>query len=147
MSDIISKSYSLLDGNKKPLLNDLGLLLLRVVVGLTMLPHGWSKLINFAEKAPEFVALPGMSPELSLAMATTAQILASLGLIAGLFSRLSAGALFFTMSVVMYMQVFVWSGSGIELVSLYLAGYGLLLLTGPGRFSFDRIIFNKFSKR
>lgn len=118
----------------------LGLLALRLAVGLMMIHHGQDKLADPAGFAANYVVplhLP--FPLLMAQMAGYAEVLGSWMLILGVLAPLGALALIGTMAVAAYHHILT-SGLNIyvlELVVLYLGGSVALLLLGPGRFSFD----------
>lgn len=119
---------------------DLGLLALRLAVGLMMIHHGQDKLADPAGFAANYVVplhLP--FPLLMAQLAGLAEVFGSWMLILGLFAPLGALALIGTMAVAAYHHILT-SGLNIyvlELVVLYLGASGALLLLGPGRLSFD----------
>ncbi len=119
---------------------DLGLLALRLAVGLMMIHHGQDKLADPASFAANYVVplhLP--FPLLMAHLAGYAEVFGSWMLILGLLSPLGALALIGTMAVAAYHHILT-SGLNIyvlELVVLYLGASGALLLLGPGRLSFD----------
>ena len=131
---------------KANLPTDLGLLLLRLWLGGSMLAlHGWQKLSNFNTLAPDFSDPLGIGHTASLAGTCAAEVLCAVFLVLGLGSRVVLLGLIFTMAV-------AWSkihgfaltgGHSGELAYLYLAGFSSLLLTGPGRFSLDALICGK----
>lgn len=121
-------------------LQSLGLLLLRLAVGVMMIHHGQDKLADPQSFATNYVAALHLPfPLLMSYAAGYAEILGSWLLIFGLFTPLGALALSGTMAVAGYHHILT-SGLNIyvlELVVLYLGGSVGLLLLGPGRFSFD----------
>jgi putative oxidoreductase len=122
------------------LLASLGLLALRLAIGLMMIHHGQDKLADPAGFAANYVVplhLP--FPLLMARAAGYAEVFGSWMLILGVFAPLGAAALIGTMAVAAYHHILT-SGLNIyvlELVVLYLGGSVALLLLGPGRFSFD----------
>lgn len=118
----------------------LGLLLLRVAIGVMMIHHGQDKLVDPQSFATNYVAALHLPFPLFMAYAAGyAEILGSWLLIFGLFTPLGALALSGTMAVAAYHHILT-SGFNIyvlELVVLYLGGSVGLLLLGPGRISFD----------
>lgn len=118
----------------------IGLLLLRVLVGITMLTHGIAKLMNFSELSSTFPDPIGLGSTLSLVMIIGAEVGCSILVILGAFTRLATIPLIFSMLVV----VFIVHGADPfqvkELPSLYLGIYVLLFFTGPGRISLDTLI-------
>ena len=113
---------------------------MRVFFAVCMIPHGWAKLVDFETRAETFMSLPGLTPAISLLMALTAEILASLGVMGGLCTRLSSAALTFTMLVALYMKLMVWGSADVELILLYIGGFIMLMFTGPGRISLDHVL-------
>ena len=118
----------------------LGLLLLRIAVGVMMIHHGQDKLADPQSFATNYVAALHLPFPLFMAYAAGyAEILGSWLLIFGLFTPVGALALSGTMAVAAYHHILT-SGFNIyvlELVVLYLGGSVGLLLLGPGRISFD----------
>jgi len=121
-------------------LANIGLLLLRLAIGLMMIHHGQDKLANPQSFADNYVVPLHLPFPLFLAsVAGYSEILGSWLLILGLLSPLGALALTGTMTVAAYHHILT-SGLNIyvlELVVLYLGGSLALLLLGPGRYSFD----------
>lgn len=102
----------------------LGLLALRLAVGLMMIHHGEDKLADPAGFAANYVVPLHLPFPL---------------LIPGVLAPLGSLALIGTMAVAAYHHILT-SGlniSVLELVVLYLGASTALLLLGPGRFSFD----------
>ncbi len=86
-------------------------------------------------------AASGGSPVLLYTVAW-AELLAGLALMLGLMTRW--GALVIIVGLSMYCGAKAWQGapySGIELGVAYIAGCIVLLSTGPGRWSLDRLLF------
>ena len=121
-------------------LASLGLLVLRLSVGVMMIHHGQDKLADPQSFATNYVAALHLPFPLFMAYAAGyAEIIGSWLLIFGLFTPFGALALSGTMAVAGYHHILT-SGLNIyvlELVVLYLGGSLGLLLLGPGRFSFD----------
>jgi putative oxidoreductase len=124
-----------------PKSTDLGLLILRVSVGLSMLLlHGRLKMLNFSATVEKFPALFGLPSNVNLGLAVFAEVVCSALLILGLFTRLAALMLAITMGTAFYMVhklALVGAQSG-ELAMVYLFAYVTLLFTGAGKFSADR---------
>lgn len=132
-------------GNNSYVVNA-SLLALRVWVGLAMLiNHGADKLKHFSDTAPNFPDPLGIGHTASLALAVFAEFFASLLLIFGVVTRWSALVLVINMSVAfigVHKGALSGQGSG-ELAFLYLMGYAVLLLAGPGSFSVDKVLFGR----
>lgn len=118
----------------------LGLLALRLALGLMMIHHGQDKLADPQGFATNYVAALHLPFPLLMAYAAGyAEIFGSWLVLFGLLTPLGALALTGTMSVAALHHILT-SGFNIyvlELVVLYLGGSIAVLLLGPGRFSFD----------
>lgn len=121
---------------------DLGLLILRLYLGLAMLLlHGWDKLLSFSKNAPGFASpIPQLPPQAAYSLMVFAEAGCSLLLIFGFLTRFASLTLLINMTVALaVVHKFVLSGPGSgEMAFLYLGGYLVLFLTGPGKFSVDK---------
>lgn len=128
-------------------LKNVGLLVLRVWLGLSMLLlHGWGKVQGHAEAAATFPDPLGVGNALSLNLVIFAEVLCAILLVAGLAARFALIPLIVTMAVA-FVTVHGWALSGEmsgELAFIYLAGFVALLIAGPGRYSFDHYIIRVF---
>lgn len=119
---------------------DLGLLVLRLALGVQMIfAHGWPKLASFSEKAASFPDPLGVGNITSAALAVTGEVLCSLLIVLGAFTRLAAIGAIVTMSVAFFLvhgAKLIGEGNG-ELAFLFLVGFVTIFLAGPGRFSVD----------
>ena len=119
---------------------NLATLALRLALGILMIPHGYDKLIHFAEYKKDFMNFLGLGSTLSLALVVFAEFFCSVFLIMGLFTRLVVSILLIEMFVVVIKahnaEVF---GKG-EHGSLFLTGFLVILLIGPGKASLDGIL-------
>ena len=116
-----------------------GLLVLRVAVCAMMLTHGLAKMSNFSEMSQTFDPI-GMGGALSLSLVIFAEVFCSIAVILGLFTRLAAIPLIIAMCV----AVSFHAGQGfakMELALLYLTVFTAILITGPGGYSVDRLIW------
>lgn len=121
----------------KPLSLDVGLFFFRVTVGLLMLPHGWPKLANFAERMDRFSDPLGIGKVLSLSGAVFAEFFCSVLLILGLFTRAALVPLLFTFAVITFVVHGADPIGEKETPILFLVCYIVLFFTGPGKFSVD----------
>jgi putative oxidoreductase len=132
-------AYVLRDG----LLANIGLLVLRLAIGVMMIHHGQEKLADPQQCANSYGASLHLPFPLFFAyVAGFSELIGSWLLILGLLSPLGALAITGTMTVAAYQHILT-AGLNIyvlELVVLYLGGSLALLLLGPGRFSFDAAI-------
>tara|TARA_B110000483_G_scaffold208333_2_gene253882 strand:- start:1399 stop:1815 length:417 start_codon:yes stop_codon:yes gene_type:complete len=123
-----------------PTSRDLGLLVLRLGFGVYMIvAHGLPKLMNFAARKDNFPDPLGLSSPVSLGFTVGAEVFAAAFLVLGLFTRLSAAALIFTMSVAfitMHGGIFVGEGNG-EKAAVYLSAFLVILISGGGKYAID----------
>lgn len=144
----MNKQYAQwMSGHGGEVLKDLGLLVLRVWLGLSMLLlHGWSKVEKYAGMSQGFPDPLGVGPAMSLNLVIFAEVLCALLLVVGLAARLAALPLVVTMAVAFFGihgGTLVGEGNG-EMAFIYLAGFVALLIAGPGKFSFDHLILRAF---
>ena len=127
--------------------NSLGLLVLRVVVGAALMFHGWPKIQNPMGWMGEGAPVPGVLQ----AAAAVAEFVGGGALVIGLLTRLFAFMLVINMAVAAGM-VHISKGDPFvgkpgepswELAAVYFACSLLLLLSGPGRFSLDAMLFRE----
>jgi len=125
----------------------LGLLILRIVVGLAFILHGYGKIQTpFGWMGPD-AAIPGFLQ----AAAAISEFGGGIAWILGLLTPLACLGLACTMTVAVWTHAVVLGdafvpqgpGGSYELASVYLCVAILLLLAGPGRFSADRLIFGE----
>ena len=128
----------------KSLLNAIGLLILRVSIGLFMIVgHGWTKLMGFSEMAEKFPDPLGMGNQLSLIATIGSEVGCSLLLVLGLATRIAAVPLAFTMIVALFIVHGADPWKTKELAAIYLAAYVTLIFTGGGCFSADHCIWSR----
>ncbi len=127
-----------------PEVKDFGLLVLRLVVGIFMLTHGWQKLSNYDAMLQQFPPMLGLSSEVGLSLIIFAEFFCSIALILGLLTRFAAIPLIIGMSVAAFVAHSGQPFGNKELPLLYLGMYVVLLLTGPGKIALDTILYNKF---
>ncbi len=119
---------------------NLAMLLLRLGMGALIIPHGYDKLVHFAEKKDSFVNFMGIGSGLSFSLVIFAEFFCGMFLVLGLFTRLAAIPLVIAMSVVVFKTWHAdFFGKG-EAGTLFLAGFLALLLCGPGKASADGLI-------
>lgn len=117
---------------------DVGKLIARLTFGATMLfSHGIPKLMAFSTLQNSFPDPIGLGNSLSLGLAIFAEVACALLLSLGLFTRWVCGPLFFTMlvAIVVVHGSDPWAKK--ELAFIYLGGYLVCALLGPGRLSLD----------
>lgn len=130
--------------SSKAISSDLAALALRLVFGLSMLfAHGFGKLERLIDGQTEFYDFIGIGPLPSLILTVFAEFLCA-GLVAlGLFTRLSTIPLIITMAVAVFMVHAEDPFGKQEMGLLYLTGYLAILLTGPGKYSLDKLLLKR----
>ena len=132
---------------EKPIFVSISLLLLRVVVGVAFMFHGWGKIQNpFSWMGPD-----GFAPGVFQALAALSEFGGGLAVIIGLLTPLASLGIACTMAVaffyhsVMRGDPFVAQGGGpsYELAAVYFCVAVLLVAIGPGRLSLDRTFFGR----
>jgi putative oxidoreductase len=127
------------------------LLILRLVAGLAFILHGWPKIQNpFTWMGPDAFA-----PGVFLALAALSEFGGGIALILGLLTRIASLGIASTMIVAVYFHAVLRGDSFVgkpgegsyELALVYAAVACLLIVTGPGRISLDRIISDRLGIR
>lgn len=123
---------------------DFAFLLLRIIVGLLLITHGYPKLQKLLSgNEIQFASVFGMSQKLSLAMAMFAEFFCAIFLLIGLFTRLAAVPIIITFLVIVF-QIHGSDPLGQkELPIMYLISCITIFLCGPGKFSLDYLIYSK----
>ena len=133
MSKFLSTKYSNAGFN-------LGMLVLRVMLGILLASHGYDKLIAFNSLRYKFLNFLHMGSTTSLVLVIFAELFCSIFLILGLFTRFACIPILIAMCVVVFVathgQIL---GSG-EKGAIYLAATITVLLCGPGKISVDGMI-------
>lgn len=123
------------------------LLLLRLIVGLAFIQHGWGKIQTpFNWMGPQ-ASMPGVLQFL----AALSEFGGGIALILGFLTPLASFGLGCTMAVAVHMHMMILKdpfvnpkgGSSYELALVYLGIALLILALGPGKFSFDNQLFRK----
>jgi putative oxidoreductase len=123
-----------------------GLAILRVVVGLVFLGHGFQKLflIGFGGVAGMLGGQGVPAPGLFAVIVTLVEFLGGLALIVGLFTRIAAILLAVDMLVAILTvhlpNGFFVNNGGYELPLVLLAANVALALAGPGEAALDRLL-------
>jgi len=140
--------WNLLDDDRRALLTNIGLLLMRLSFGALMLfAHGVPKLGKLGADPIEFADPFGLGAAPSLVLAVGAEVGCSILLIIGLGTRVATVPLMITMLV----AAFIIHGDDPfrkqEFALLYFFRYLRLLCTGPGAFSLDHVLRRRVSTR
>lgn len=138
MKKLTSTSYSEWSFN-------LAMLVLRVGFGILIVEHGYQKLVNFEAYSAHFLPFLGLSAKTSLCLSIFAEFFCGLFFIIGLFTRLVAIPLIINMLTALS-QAHHWdvfghpTPPGGQPATLFLLGFIIVLLCGPGRASIDGMI-------
>lgn len=123
--------------------SDWASLILRLTLGLLMLTHGFSKLMNLTSGTMEFADPIGIGVPASLALTVFAEFLCSILIVIGLWTRLALIPLIITMLVAVFI---VHQNDGLadmEHGLMYLLSYFALFLLGSGAYSIDAFLKRK----
>ncbi|MFJ9547089.1 DoxX family protein [Streptomyces erythrochromogenes] len=128
--------------------HDTGLLLLRLVLGLTMAGHGVQKLFGWfggggISGTGQFFTASGYPAGDAMAvLAGLTETLGGLGLAAGLLTPLAGAAVVGTLinAIAVHGTGSFFAPAGFEYELLLTAGAAALTLTGPGRYAADRFL-------
>lgn len=125
-----------------------GPLFARIVVGWVFLWSGWGKLQNLPQVTENFVGWGIPFPQVLTPFVSGVEFFGGLFLLAGLLTRISAGALGVTMIVAIKAAKWADVDSletllGFDEVA-YLAIFLWLAIAGPGPFSLDRLLQRQF---
>ena len=125
-------------------IGSVALLVLRLVVGLAFVFHGWPKI----QSATNWMGPPEVMPEMVQALVAFAEFGGGIALVLGLLTRLaSIGIITVMIGAIVKVHLpkgdpFVNpGGSSYELAAVYLACGILFLVLGPGRLSLDAWLF------
>ena len=130
-------------------LTSMALLVARLWFSLAMLfNHGLDKFAHFKDIVGAFPDPLGIGPEASLVLVILAEVLGSILLAVGLFTRVAAAVLVIDMFVAFLMvhKTALNGPQSGELAFLYLAGYVILCIAGGGLFSLDTVAFSNSSR-
>lgn len=144
----------LLSTTIEPIHLSLGLLLVRLIIGVVMAFYGYEKLIHFNEMAAsdfwaKEISFLGFTGKVPLALTIFAEFFCSLLLLIGLFTRLSLIPLLICMGyiivVVSKLSIITSGDNGIQVNTafVYFMIYLALFLTGPGKYSIDAQLSKK----
>jgi putative oxidoreductase len=124
---------------------DVALFILRFISGGLMILHGYQKMIGYDKMSGEFMSFLGLSPQISLGLVIGAEFCCAIFLAAGLFTRLALIPLIITMVMAAFKahhgDIF---GDG-QTSFLYLTCYITLFISGPGKYSMDKLVFGKLN--
>ncbi len=123
---------------KKALLEDIGLLILRVGAGAMILTHGFPKLMRFFGDEPiKFMDFMGLGSVISLSLAVFAEFVCAILIMIGFKTRLATIPLVITMLTAALVVHAADPFGRKELPLLYFLVFLSILIFGAGKFSID----------
>lgn len=134
----------------KEILTTIGFLWLRILMGIGIATHGYSKIFSGEElgegvrKLAGYIESMGLPlPYLSAWLAAISEFLGGILIAIGFGTRISALFVFITMTVAAFIAHKSDPFAKKELALAYWTIAGALILTGPGIFSLDGILWKK----
>ena len=127
-----------------PFCQNAGLALIRIIVGLFMVYHGWEVFDEEAmNKYLEWDTFKNPSAKTMIYAGKVAELIAGILLVFGLFTRIAAILVIGTLG---YIAFFVGNGqvwADAQHPFLFVLLGLLFFFTGPGKYSLDHILFNR----
>lgn len=121
------------------------ILLMRIFFGVLFFTHGLDKLMNFNELSYTYPDVLGLGSYMTLMITIFCEFCCSLFLIAGLLVRIMTIPMIIAMGVAFFDVHDAMMPEG-ELALIYFIMFMILFFVGPGRYSVDYLIDNRFSK-
>lgn len=122
------------------------ILLVRVAFGILFFTHGLDKMMNFSELSDNFPAVAGFGGYTVLMVTIFCEFCCSLFLITGFLVRIMTLPMIIAMGVAFFDIHDAMIPEG-ELALIYLIVFIILFIFGPGIYSIDYIIDNRFQKQ
>lgn len=121
---------------------DIGALLLRITVAGTLFwQHGLAKLMRFGELSSTFSDPIGMGHTLSLSLILFAEVVCSVLVFLGIWTRISTIPVIIGMAVAAFMTNGDRSFAKQELSFLYMMSFIVIFFIGSGKYSLGRLSF------
>ena len=130
--------------SSKPFLADYTNFFFRLVVSLSLMTHGYSKLMRLLEGRIWSRTHLFFNEETSLALVTFGEFFAPLFVILGLGTRLFSIPIIYTFIIVVFDAHWGDPFTKMEKGILFLISYILIFMFGPGKFSLDNLISKRY---
>lgn len=120
------------------MISNISLLLTRVFFSLLMITHGYPKLMNLFSENPSFGDPIGIGEIPTLILAVIGEFIAPIFIIIGFKTKIFS---FFPIATMLVAALIVHSDDPFakkELSLLYLFGFLIVFLMGPGKYSIDK---------
>lgn len=127
----------------KSYMTSLGFLILRVGSCLSLMTHGYGKLIAFGEKSSSFMNHLFLGSELSLSLVIFAEFFSSIFVLLGLGTRIFCLPIIYTFIVIVFDVHIDDPFPRMEKGVLFLTIFASLLFLGPGKYSLDYFLSKK----
>ena len=121
------------------------ILVLRIFFGVLFFIHGLGKMMNFSELSVTYPSVLGLGSYMTLMITIFCEFCCSLFMMAGLLFRIMVLPMIVSMAVAFFDIHDAMLPQG-ELSLIYLVVFVILYFVGPGRFSIDYLIDQKFRK-
>lgn len=121
------------------------ILLMRVFFGILFFTHGLDKMMNFNELSYSYPDILGFGSYMTLMVTIFCEFCCSLFLIAGFLVRIMTIPMIIAMGVAFFDVHDAMMPEG-ELALIYFIMFIILFFVGPGRYSVDYLIDNRFRK-
>lgn len=125
---------------------DTALLIARVGIAVLMLTHGLSKLAMLDQSPIQFMDFMGLGAGPTLVLTIGAEVVCSILILMGLATRAAVIPLILTMLVAIFIAHGADPFAIKEKAILFLLVYVVLLLTGSGRYSVDKLISQRIEQ-
>lgn len=116
---------------------NVGMLVMRVILGLILISHGYGKLVKFPGLKDKFFNFLQLGSTTSLVLIIFAEFFCGILIVLGMFTRFAAIPVIIGMAVVFFIASNAHLFGEGERGGMYLAAAILLLLVGPGKVSVD----------
>ena len=130
--------------SSSPVWQNTGLALIRIIVGLFMIYHGWEMFdTELMNKYLEWDMFKNPSAKTMIYAGKVAELIAGILLVLGLFTRIAAILVIGTLG---YIAFFVGNGkvwADAQHPFLFVLLGLLFFFTGPGKYSLDHVLFNR----